>query len=158
MVIQNPDRRVRSEDPECNVDSLVWLLVTDMAVRGVPLALGRFRFPVIQGLDDQEDEFANNGRLNETGRLQMEEDEIMSAGPSSRETRQWREVAAMQRRFHVLRSSALNADEGDIDYQPSVNNWRFREHPMTILQRQRPPLRWWTDIISQFKVSALEPV
>ena len=118
MVIQNPDRRVRSEDPECNVDSLVWLLVTDMAVRGVPLALGRFRIPVIQGLDDQEDEFANNGRLNETGRLQVEEDEIMSAGPSSRETRQWREVAAMQRRFHVLRSSALNADEGDIDYQP----------------------------------------
>ena len=159
------------DDPEINFDSLVWILVTELAVRGVPrLPLGPFMIPVIQRLDDADeerlleqeeeespdanevelqqapdisdtDELGGNSQQNETGRSQVEEDEFMSAGPTSRK-RQWREVAAMQRRFHVLRSSVLTADEGDNDYQPSVSNWRFHEHPMTLPQRQRPPQRW----------------
>jgi hypothetical protein len=92
------------------VDSLVWILVTEMAVRDVPLPLGRFVIPVIPQSDDEEEqEFA-----------QLEEDDEEEQDFVTSRKRQGREVAAMQRRFQVLRSSALNADQGDIGYPMTI--------------------------------------
>ena len=120
MAIREPDRRVLHEFKCMEVDSLVWILVTEMAVRDVPLPLGRFVIPVIPQSDDEEEqEFA-----------QLEEDDEEEQDFVTSRKRQGREVAAMQRRFQVLRSSALNADQGDIGY------------PMTIPLRKRPPQRW----------------